>query len=211
MASRIVAEIGRPETPDETAARKAESSRIYRSSQTTRNLVAALLVTLAIVLVVVLAVPRGNMPVGEAIDVAAVAGQAQSAYDRPVIVPRVPKTWSVNSAAVTGDSVTTFTVVYAPKGDSGFLRVAQGFDADAAWEARVLGGAASDGTVTIGGIEWTKFEIGDSSTAGNISYALATTAGRDRILIYGSAGPKVAATAATGLTDQVLALRAKSP
>ena len=46
---RIVAELGRPETPDETAARKAESSRVYRASQNTRNLVAALLVTLAVV------------------------------------------------------------------------------------------------------------------------------------------------------------------
>ena len=44
---RVVAELGRPETAAETAARKAESSRVYRSSQTTRNLIAALLVTIA--------------------------------------------------------------------------------------------------------------------------------------------------------------------
>ena len=47
---RIVAELGRPETPDETAARKAESSRVHRESQNTRNLVAALIVTIAIVM-----------------------------------------------------------------------------------------------------------------------------------------------------------------
>ena len=38
---RIVAELGRPETPDETASRKAESSRVYRASQNTRNLIVA--------------------------------------------------------------------------------------------------------------------------------------------------------------------------
>ena len=38
---RVVAELGRPETPDETAARKAASSAAYRSSKTVRNLVVA--------------------------------------------------------------------------------------------------------------------------------------------------------------------------
>ena len=42
---RVVAELGRPETPDETAARKAASSAAYRSSKTVRNLVVALLVS----------------------------------------------------------------------------------------------------------------------------------------------------------------------
>ena len=56
----IIAELGRPETPDETAARKAASSKAYRSSQTVRNLVAALAVTLAVVAVIIFAVPRGE-------------------------------------------------------------------------------------------------------------------------------------------------------
>ena len=57
---RVVAELGRPETPSETAARKAESSRVYRSSQTFRNLIAALLASVAVVLVIAFAVPRRN-------------------------------------------------------------------------------------------------------------------------------------------------------
>ena len=52
---RIVAELGRPETPQETADRKAASSARYRSSKTFRNLVAALLITIAVVAVVYLA------------------------------------------------------------------------------------------------------------------------------------------------------------
>ena len=39
----IVAELGRPETPDETAERKAETSRKHRAGQTTFNLVVALI------------------------------------------------------------------------------------------------------------------------------------------------------------------------
>ena len=61
-APRVVAELGRPETAQETADRKAEFSRTYRASQNTRNLIAALLVTLAVVVVIVFAVPRGSLP-----------------------------------------------------------------------------------------------------------------------------------------------------
>jgi hypothetical protein len=45
---RVVAELGRPETPAETAARKAESSRLHRQRQTVNNLVYSLIATLGI-------------------------------------------------------------------------------------------------------------------------------------------------------------------
>jgi hypothetical protein len=126
---RVVAELGRPETPDETAARKAESSRIYRSSQNTRNLIAALLVTLAVVAVIIFAVPRGTPPAADPIDVAAVAQGIQSAEGRTVLVPDVPGEWIVNRASIEGDSVSAWTIVYVPDESAGFLRIAQGFDA----------------------------------------------------------------------------------
>jgi hypothetical protein len=210
VAPRVVAELGRPETPDETAARKAESSRVYRSSQTVRNLIAALLATLAVVLVVVVAVPRGNPPAAAAIDVAAVAKEASSAYGRTVLVPDVPSSWRVNSAAVSGDDVETWTVVYAT-GATGYLRVSQGFDADAAWEARMLSGAGSDGTVTIDGIAWTRYAIADPAQAGNVDYAIGTQAGADRILIYGMTDAATAAEVASGLSDQIRDLREETP
>ena len=74
----IVAELGRPETSEETAARKAASSKAYRSSQTVRSLVAALIVTLAIVAVIVLAVPRGEPATTQKIDVVGIAGDVES-------------------------------------------------------------------------------------------------------------------------------------
>ena len=207
---RVVAELGRPENADETAARKAESSRVYRSSQTFRNLIAALLVTLGVVAVVVLAVPRGEPAVPNEIDVAAVAKDVASGYDRTVIVPDVPSTWRVNGASVTGDVDPAWTIVYVP-GSTGYLRVAQGFDAGEDWEARVLRGAAPDGTITLDGIEWTRYEIADAGAAGNVSYALGTAAGADRVLIYGSTDAATAAVAAEGLTGQIESLRKEAP
>ena len=200
---RIVAELGRPETPEETAARKAEFSANYRSSQTFRNLIAALLATLAIVAVIIFAVPRGEMPAPEPIDVAAVAERVAGGEGRIVLAPDVPAEWIVNGAAVEGDSVRAWTIVYVPDDADGYLRVAQGFDADPAWATRVLQGADAGGTVTIDGVEWTTYEIPDPERAGNVSVALSTQAGDDTVLIYGSSEQKTAEIAASAVAEQV--------
>ena len=74
---RIVAELGRPETASETAARKAENSRLYRQRKTVNNLTLSLLVSLGMVLLIVLIVPRGTDVWGDHIvDVAAAATAA---------------------------------------------------------------------------------------------------------------------------------------
>ena len=207
---RIVAELGRPETPEETAARKAESSRIYRSSQNTRNLIAALLVTLAVVAVIILAVPRGAPPEAAPIDVAAVAQGVEDTEGRTVLVPDVPDEWIVNRASIEGDSVSAWTIVYVPDESAGFLNIAQGFDADAAWVTRVLSGASVDDTVTIDGVEWDRYRIPDPSRAGNISAALSTTAGDDIVLVYGSTDDATLERAAASVAEQVIALREES-
>src|SRR5690606_41370440 len=91
--NRIVAELGRPETPQETADRKAESSRIYRSSQSFRNLIAALIATVAVVAIIVFAVPRGEPTPRPAIDVAKIASDVESTMDRPGVVPDGGHDW----------------------------------------------------------------------------------------------------------------------
>lgn len=205
---KVVAELGRPETADEAAARKAESSRVYRASQNTRNLIAALLATLAVVAVIIFAVPRGELPPPRAIDVAAIAQNIESSEGRSVIVPDVPEGWLVNRASIEGDSTAAWTIVYVPDEASGFLRVAQGFDADPAWPTRVLSGASVDSTVSIEGIEWDRYRIPDPARAGNISAALSTQAGQDTILIYGSTDDEHLELAAASVADQIRALRA---
>jgi hypothetical protein len=207
QSKRVVAELGRPETPDETASRKAESSRVYRSSQNTRNLIAALLVTLAVVAVIIFAVPRGEPPQAAPIDVAAIAQGVETAEGRPVLVPEVPDQWLVNGASIEGDSTSAWTIVYVPDERAGFLRIAQGFDADPAWATRVLNGASVDDTVLIGGVEWDRYRIPDPARAGNISAALSTQAGTDTVLVYGSTDEETLELAAASVAEQVLELR----
>jgi hypothetical protein len=199
---RVVAELGRPETPEETAARKAESSYVYRSSQTFRNLVAALLATLAIVLVVILGVPRGDLAETPPIDVAQVAAGVADTYERTVLTPDVPSSWLVNGAAVSAGSVPEWTIVYAADG-SAFLRVTQAFDADAEWPLTALAGKRPDGEVQIDGRAWERWSIADPSSTGNVSFALGTHAGPDYVLVYGNADEQTTTTLAASLSAQL--------
>ncbi|SDQ05942.1 DUF4245 family protein [Microbacterium sp. cf332] len=208
---RVVAELGRPETADETAARKAASSRVYRSSQTARNLIAALIVTVAVVAVIVLAVPRGSVPDRPGIDVAAVAADVGAAIDRTLVAPEVPDSWRVNKAELAGDDVQTWEIVYAP--ESGYVNVQQAFDADSGWASRQISGSRATATERIDGVDWQVFEIPDPARAGNISYALSTTAGADTILVYGGGAVdgETVRTAARALTTQIVELQEETP
>lgn len=206
--ARIVAELGRPETPDETAARKAASSQAYRSSKTFRNLLTALGVILIVVAIVVLGVPRGEPAERPPIDVAAEAAALSDTLQRPVLTPDVPDDWRVNSATLQADTIDAWTIVYAPDDSAGFVRVAQGFDADEAWTAEVVAGNRPNGTTTIEGIVWEEYRVSDPARAGNVSYALATEAGTDVVMVYGSASPAVAATVAGALAPEIADLRA---
>ncbi|EXJ53058.1 DUF4245 family protein [Microbacterium sp. MRS-1] len=201
-APRIVAELGRPETPAETADRKAAASRAYRQSKTFRNLVAALLVTMAVVAVVYFGVPRGSLPDPEEADVAAAAQSASASIGHPLLVPVVPQNWRANSARLEGSM---WRVVYAPP--SGYVRVAQGVDADAGWATKVLGGFAPSGSVTIDGIAWDEYTIPAAARTDTVSYAISTSAGSDTVLIYGATDAATAAVAASGVTDQILTMR----
>jgi hypothetical protein len=208
--ARIVAELGRPETPEETAARKAEFSRTYRASKTIRNLVAALLATLAVVAVVIFGVPRGQPAPQPTIDVAAEASALSDTLQRPVVVAEVPDDWRVNAATFEDRGVSEWVVAYAPPGDTGFVNVAQGFDADEAWVTEIVAGNRVSATTEIDGVTWDEYRIDDPARAGNVSYALATAAGADRIVVYGDASADTAAAVAASLSAGIRALQEDS-
>ena len=208
----IVAELGRPETPEETAARKAESSRVYRSSQNVRSLVAALIATLAVVAIVVFAVPRGEPASAPHVDLTGIAADVESTMDRPVIVPDLGKFWRVNAAELSSGATVVWEVTLAPAADDerGFIRLAQAFDADSGWAPQRLNGTAATDTVTIDGREWDVYKLGDVGAKQNITYAIGTQAGADYVLLYGSRSAASTADLASSLTPQIDALSENS-
>ncbi len=209
MGERIVAELGRPETPGETAARKAESSRVYRSSQTFRNLIAAIIITVLLLAVIVLIVPRGTLAEPEQKDPVAIAQALAKDMDRPVVAAAtVPSGWRVNGTpARTEDSgARVWKVVYAPdkdnRTDTGFVTLEQAFDTDADRVAVKLPGTRAADTVEIDGREWTRYEVSTAQRNQNITTVLGTEIGDDHVMLYGNASEQRFTEFAGDLTAQ---------
>ncbi|MCU1569401.1 MAG: phosphonoacetaldehyde hydrolase [Naasia sp.] len=202
---RVVAELGRPETAEETAARKEEDRRKRRGRQTVNNLWYSLLVTVGVVVVIILLVPRGAQDFAPNVDYPAAAQEAQGAVDQPLAVPEPGKQWRSNAAQLrteTADGVVSWYIGFlTPR--SQYLGFSQGIDANESWLVQLLDGARADGTVTLGGLEWTVYDDRASGAQGNVSYALSTTTATAVYAVYGTADPDEAAALATAVAQSI--------
>jgi hypothetical protein len=198
---RVVAELGRPETPDETAARKAENSRKHRSNQTLVNLLLALLASLAVMLFVVLVVVRPDGTPPKAIDYRAVASQSQPTVDAPLAVPKLPKGWSANAASVDkgADGITSWSVGFITPANQ-YIGFVQGLDADRTWTSNELKQARSTGTVSIAGTDWLSYNRRSVDDPGNYAYSLSSAAGASSLILHGSASTKEFRVLAAAIT-----------
>jgi hypothetical protein len=185
---RIVAELGRPETPEETAALKAENSRAHRANQTTRNLILALLASLVVVLFTVLVVVRPDNTLTHYIDYRAVAKSAQPGITATLAAPVLPSGWKSNDAELKSDSandIDWYVGLITPKQQ--FIAIEEGVKTSDTWFGSILGTQQPTGHTTIAGIHWTVYDRTASVTTGNFQYSLAATVGTTRYVLHGSA------------------------
>ncbi len=185
---RIVAELGRPETAEETAARKAENSRRHRSNQTLINLVLALAASLAIVLFLVLVVVRPDGAALKPVDYRAAASQSQPTVSAHLAVPDLPKGWSANLASVdTGsDGIVTWSIGFiTPKKQ--YIGFVQGLQANSSWLSDQVQGARSTSTETLAGLDWAVYNRRAADDPGNYAYSMTTATDTDSIVLHGTA------------------------
>lgn len=205
---RVVAELGRPETPEETAARKAEQSRLYRDRKTLRNLIYALLVSVGLVAVIVFLVPRTEGSLLQDVDYSQVAAGAQSSMPVPLAVPDLPEGWTSNAAEIrtaTRDRVVSWYIGLITPGDQ-FLGLTQAVDANPSWLADQVAQGYASGVVTIDGVEWTIYDNRSASTdVGNAKYAMSAESGPTTYVLAGTADPSDFETVARALGANVLA------
>ena len=199
----IVAELGRPETPEETAARKAANSRRHRANQTLFNLVVALIATLGIVLFLVVVVVRPTPTDVVAIDFASVAAEAQPTADDTLVVPALPPEWSANAArfGVRSEVPTWYIGLITPSMQ--FIAVNQGIGANPTWQDTVLDGAAQTGTTSIDGVTWAVFDRRTVEKPGNFAYSLAATIGDSTIVLHGTGSDAEFATVAASISAEL--------
>ena len=207
---RVVAELGRPETPEETAKRKAEDSVKHRQRQTVRNLVGSLVASLAVVAVIVLIVPRSDTPIERDVDVASIAAQAQVGLEQELAVPELPEGWRSNDASLRqseADGVTAWYAGYLTPSDE-YAGMYQGLGANPTWTADLLANTIAVGVVTIDGVEWTVYDNRESDAdVGNARYGLVTEAGESTFVLLGTAAPEEFDTLARAIAPAIDAQR----
>lgn len=185
---REVAELGRPETPDETAARKAQNSRLYRERKTVNNLIYSLLATLGVVAIIFFAVPRPDIPKNWEVDYAAVGIAAQSSVEGPLITPSMPSAWRANVAKLDRvDNLPAWKVNFLTPTDE-YITYQQIFGEDDAGLRRILEDRVPTGDLALGGGQvWTVFASASATdSAAPKEYALATFAFGDAFILTGS-------------------------
>jgi hypothetical protein len=203
----VVAELGRPETQDETAERKAQNSRNHRNRQTINNLVYSLIATVGLVAVIVLFVPRGN-PIDStpAVDYKSIAAEAQGSEPDSLLIPSLPSGWKSNNAQLntkTPDKVDSWYIgLITPKGE--YIGIRQGFDANDSWIAEQVNKSLIKNTTTIDGVKWDVYDNRKSGQDnGDVDYALVNTTGKSSIVIFGTAVDDEFRTVAQSLADQI--------
>lgn len=199
----IVAELGRPETPEETARRKALASAKRRSNQTLFNLIVATIASLGIVLFLVVVVVRPAPAPAPAIDVAATAAQAQPDADAPLLVPRLPDGWSANAARFgTTAEVRTWYVGYITPSTQ-FIALNQGIGANPTWLAEVTADLEETGTAVLSGITWQLYDNRASNDPGNHAFAMSAVAGDSTVVLHGTASDAEFQTLAASVSAQL--------
>ncbi|MEV8254709.1 DUF4245 domain-containing protein [Rhodoglobus sp. NPDC076762] len=189
---REVAGLGRPETPEETFARKAETSRKHRANQTTLNLVGATLASLVIVLFLVLVVVRPSTETPVTADYEQIAADAQTDASEPLLAPATPDDWYANSARLgTTSSVQTWYIGFitgaTDSASAQFIALEQGIEANPTWLGIVTDGALATETTTIDGIQWTIYDRRSSADTGNYAYSMSAEIGGSTVVLHGTA------------------------
>lgn len=211
---REVAELGRPETPEETAERKARDSALYRQRKTVNNLVLSLIVSLAMVVVIVLAVPRGNYESTRSVDVAALAEAAADTAGMPLAVPTVPQDWNATQAELrssANDQVSFWYVGYLTPGEQ-FAAFKQALNANPTWIAAQLEDRTATGVETRNGVEWTLYEYPELSPDNtNTRYGLTTELNEITYIVYGTADKSRIWQLADALMQSVAAFSVDPP
>ena len=187
----IVAELGRAETADEIADRKAAASAAHRSNQTVLNLVIALAASLLVVLVIVVVVVRPDQAgPPKSVDWVSVAKDAQQSVPTKLAVPRLPTTWSANRAELVDaksspDGIASWQIGFLTPSTQ-YIGLVQGIKADASWVSNQLQQKKPTGEAGFGGHRWQVYDHRSDDHPGNLAYALVTTAGDSTVVLAGT-------------------------
>lgn len=203
----IVAELGRPETPEEKASRVAAARAKRRANQTPLNLIGSVIASLLVVGFLI-AIGVGEPPVRVPVDYQTTAAELSASGEYDIVAPVVPPTWSANRAGLSASGgVTEWYVGFVTNPEpteAGFIAMVQGFEANPTWLAEQLSNPRGDGEeVTIGDRAWTLYDRRGAEELAIRQYALVTETDGSTIVLYGTAEEDDFALLATSIAAEL--------
>lgn len=167
-----------------------QKAKEHRAKQTVNNLLLSLLVSVSLVAVIILIVPRDDSSRIAHIDYKSVAEQASTSSKQDILAPKVPSTWWSNSAKWLGeplDAVPRFeTGFVGPKNQ--YIGMTQAFGVNPTWIALTLKDVVitkkfKNSTSTL---EWSIYKSAEVHTPAKTRDVIwIATYGKDAVLIYG--------------------------
>jgi len=183
----IVAELGRPETREEAATRRAEYSRKRRANQTVLNLALALGASLVVVLFLVSVVVRPEAAPDPGVNWVDTAAEASAGAGVDLIAPALPGEWTANDARFEEKAgVPTWYIGFLTPAKQ-FIAMNQGIEANPTWLASVLRDAVETGSTTIDQVRWTIYDQRAVDSPGNYAFAMSDELDGSTMALYGTA------------------------
>lgn len=204
----IVAELGRAETAQEIADRKATATAAHRNNQTLLNLVIALGASLLVVFVIVVVVVRPDQAgPPKSVNWVSVGEDAQQSVSTTLVVPQLPKTWSANRAELIDtksapDGIASWQIGFLTP-TTQYIGLAQGIKADATWVSAQLRQKKTTSDTSFDGVRWQVYDHRTDIDPGNLAYALVTTVGDSTVVLAGTGTDAEFATLATEISGEL--------
>jgi hypothetical protein len=181
-----------------------------RARQTVTNLVLALGASVAIVVALVLIVPRSDTNMIQKVDYISIAQDAADSTELPVVMPEIEANWWCNSARWSsqpgdGTKAAWYAGFVGPENE--YIGFTQAFGTNETWLALKLSGLEKTGSVGDDKITWQLWTSPEKNVpAKSRDYTLVATVGTDTLMVYGTASEAAMKSFATHIGEQVRSL-----
>ncbi len=185
----------------------SDSAARHRARQTIINLCLALAACIALVVTIVLIVPRDDSNRIKAVDYATISRTAKATYKFNIITINPPANWWCNSAAFNLapiDAVQTFKAGFVGS-DVKYIGYTQAFETNPTWLALKLNGKVLTGEYSSGKYTWQIYKsVVQNNPAKTMDYMMVLNNQKnEHVFLYGVAETKEFETFANEIEDRL--------
>lgn len=175
-----------------------------RAKATVRNLIYSMLVSLGLVVLLVLGVPRDDSNRIQPVDYQQIAITATNSEGFEALAPVIPEQWYSNAARIDNTLGVRGWYVGFVTDENEFIGLSQAFETNPSWEAEMLKTNLLEGEIEIAGLVWEIWPTRNpSNPPGTKEFALKHNFGDSSVVIYGTADRADFELIATAIAQQL--------